>query len=96
MHNLSVRIITTAKKRRGHNNMKEQLQAIIEAIVSNPNEVSIEEKPGEHLIVFEVKVSESDMGKVIGREGRIAKSIRTVMRAIAIKEGKKISIEFVD
>jgi len=76
--------------------MKEQLQAIIEAIVSNPNEVSIEEKPGEHLIVFEVKVHDSDMGKVIGREGRIAKSIRTIMKAVAVKEGKKISIEFLD
>ncbi|MCL2383790.1 MAG: KH domain-containing protein [Oscillospiraceae bacterium] len=75
--------------------MKEQLQAIIEAIVSNPESVTVEEKQEGEIIVFEVKVAEADMGKVIGREGRIAKSIRTVMRAVAVKENKKISIEFV-
>ena len=75
--------------------MKEQLQAIIEAIVSDPSAVSIEEKQEERTTVFEVKVAESDMGKVIGKEGRIAKSIRTVMRAIANKEDQRISIEFI-
>ena len=74
--------------------MKEQLQAIIEAIVSNPNAVSIEEKQEGEMTIYEVKTHESDMGKVIGREGRIAKSIRTIMRAMAMKENKKISIEF--
>ena len=74
--------------------MKEQLKLIIESIVSNPAEVSIEEKPGEEVTVFEVTVAEGDMGKVIGREGRVAKAIRTVMRAMAVKENSKISIEF--
>ena len=75
--------------------MKEQLHAIIEAIVSNPAEVTIEEKQEGEMTIFEVKVAEADMGKVIGREGRIAKSIRTVMRAVAAKENKRISIEFI-
>ena len=48
------------------------------------------------MIVFEVKVAQSDMGKVIGREGRIAKAIRTIMKALATKEGKKVTIEFID
>ena len=75
--------------------MKDQLQTIIEAMVLLPNEVSIEEKQEAETIIFEVKVAESDMGKIIGREGRIAKAIRTVMRAIASKGTKKISIEFI-
>ena len=75
--------------------MKEQLQAIIEAIVSDASSVSIEEKQEQNTTIFEVKVAESDMGKVIGREGRIAKAIRTVMKAMAIKEDKRISIEFI-
>ena len=76
--------------------MKEQLQAIIEAMILLPEELTIEEKIEESgHIVFEVKPAPSDMGKIIGRDGRIAKSIRTVMRGIASKEGKKISIEFI-
>jgi len=74
--------------------MKEQLEAIIQSIVMNPDAVVIEEKQKEEVTVFEVTVANEDMGKVIGKEGRIAKSIRTVMRAVAMKENSKISIEF--
>ena len=48
------------------------------------------------MTTFEVKVAESDMGKVIGKEGRIAKAIRTIMKSVASKENKKVSIEFID
>lgn len=76
--------------------MKESLEAIITSLVNEPSEVSINQVDGEKQVVFEVKVANSDMGKVIGREGRIAKAIRTIMKALAAKEGKKISVEFID
>ena len=76
--------------------MKEILEVVIKNLVDNPNEISINETENEKSIVYQVKVSEVDMGKVIGKQGRIAKSIRTVMKAIASKDKKKITIEFVD
>ena len=76
--------------------MKESLEAIITSLVNEPSEVSINQVDGEKSIVFKVKVANSDMGKVIGKEGRIAKAIRTIMKALAAKEGKKISVEFID
>ncbi len=76
--------------------MKESLEAIITSLVNEPSEVSINQVDGDKSIVFEVKVANSDMGKVIGREGRIAKAIRTIIKALAAKEGKKVSVEFID
>ena len=76
--------------------MKESLEAIITSLVNEPSEVSINQVDGDKSIVFEVKVANSDMGKVIGREGRIAKAIRTIIKALADKEGKKVSVEFID
>lgn len=76
--------------------MKESLEAIITSLVNEPSEVSINQVDGEKSIVFEVKVANNDMGKVIGKEGRIAKAIRTIMKALAAKEGKKVSVEFID
>ena len=76
--------------------MKESLEALITSLVSEPSEVSINQVDGDKSIVFEVKVANSDMGKVIGREGRIAKAIRTIIKALAAKEGKKVSVEFID
>ena len=76
--------------------MKEALELIITSLVSEPSEVSINEQDGEKEITFQVKVKETDMGKVIGKEGRIAKAIRTIMKSIASKEGKRVSVEFID
>ncbi|MDO5556376.1 MAG: KH domain-containing protein [Clostridia bacterium] len=76
--------------------MKDSLQAIITSLVNDEGSVSINEIDGEKSVIFEVKVAESDVGKVIGREGRIAKAIRTIMKALAAKEGKKVSIEFIN
>ena len=76
--------------------MKEILETIILSLVEDKSAVQIEEKNNEKSITFEVKVAEKDMGKVIGKEGKIAKSIRTVMKAVAGKERKKVSIEFVE
>ena len=76
--------------------MKDSLETIITSLVNDPSSVSINEVDGEKAIIFEVKVAESDMGKVIGREGRIAKAIRTIMKSLAAKEEKRITIEFID
>ena len=75
--------------------MKEILETIIANLVENKESVEIKELEGTQSVVFEVKVAESDMGKIIGKQGRIAKSIRTVMKAVAAKEHKKVSIEFI-
>lgn len=75
--------------------MKDILETIILNLVEDKEAVSIIEKEEEKSIVLEVKVAESDMGKVIGKQGRVAKSIRTVMKSIAGKENKKISVEFI-
>ena len=75
--------------------MKETLEVIVKNLVDSPEEVSINELDGEKSIVFEVKVTETDMGKVIGKQGRVAKSVRTVMKAVAAKNKKRVTIEFI-
>ena len=75
--------------------MKDILEAIITSLVDNKEAVEITEVNGEKSIVFEVKAAKEDMGKIIGRQGRLAKSIRTLMKAIATKEQKRVSIEFI-
>ncbi len=74
--------------------MKEILQTIILNLVDNKEAVEIKETQGERNIVLEVKVAEEDMGKVIGKQGRLAKSIRTLIKAVATKEHKKVTVEF--
>ena len=76
--------------------MKEILETIIKNLVSNTEAVSINEVQGEKSIVYEVKVAESDMGKVIGKDGKIARAIRTVVKAVASKDGKRVTVEFLD
>ena len=75
--------------------MKEILETIIASLVDNKDAIEINEVDGEKSVVFEVKVAENDMGKVSGRQGKIAKSIRTVMKAVAAKEHKKVTVEFI-
>ena len=76
--------------------MKEVLQTIIESLVEDKKEIQINQIDGEKSIIFEVKVSTNDMGRVIGKEGRVAKAIRTIFKAVAAKEQKKVTIEFID
>ena len=71
--------------------MKETLELIINSLVNDKEAVSINEIDGEKSVIFEVKVAENDMGKVIGKEGRIAKAIRTIMKSLAAKEEKRIT-----
>lgn len=75
--------------------MKEILTTIIKSLVTDESAISINEVEGEKSVIYEVRVAEADMGKVIGKEGRIAKAIRTIMKALAAKENKKITIEFI-
>ena len=75
--------------------MKEVLQTIIENLVDDKTSISINEIEGEKSVVFEVKVAEADMGKIIGKQGKIAQSIRSIMKAVAAKEHKKVSVEFI-
>lgn len=75
--------------------MKEVLKTIISNLVDNEEAVEINQIDSEKSIIFEVKVAEADMGKVIGKQGRLAKSIRTVMKAVAAREHKKVSVEFI-
>ncbi len=74
--------------------MKEILETIINNLVDDKDSVSINEIDGEKSIVFEVKVAESDMGKVIGKQGKIAQSIRNIMKAVSTKVHKRVSVEF--
>ncbi|NLM73814.1 MAG: KH domain-containing protein [Clostridiaceae bacterium] len=75
--------------------MKELLEQIARSLVDNPDEVSVNEVEGEQSIILELKVAEDDMGKVIGKQGRIAKAIRVVMKAAAIKENKRVVVEII-
>lgn len=75
--------------------MKELVLDIAKALVDNPDEVKIEETIKEDEIILKLSVSQDDMGKVIGKQGRIAKAIRTVIRSVANREDKKVSLEIV-
>ena len=75
--------------------MKEILNTIIVNLVDDKDASDVNEINGTQSVVFEVKVAENDMGKIIGKQGRIAKSIRTVMKAVASKEHKKATVEFI-
>lgn len=76
--------------------MKELLTYIARNLVDNPDEVSVTERDADGETVFEVRVAEGDMGKIIGRQGRIVKEIRVLMRAVAQRQGKKVSVEIMD
>ncbi|MCI8272468.1 MAG: KH domain-containing protein [Clostridia bacterium] len=76
--------------------MKEVLETIIRNLVDNQDKVEIKELEGERTITFEVKVAEEDMGRVIGVQGKIAQSIRAIMRSIANKKDKRVTVEFID
>lgn len=76
--------------------MKEILETMIKSLAENETAVMITEKEDEKGILYEVRVANDDMGKIIGKQGRVAKSIRTVMKSIAGREHKKVSIEFLE
>lgn len=75
--------------------MRELLEIIAKSLVDNPELVQVNEITGEQSIILELKVAPEDMGKVIGKQGRIAKAIRTVVKAAAIKENKRVVVEII-
>ena len=75
--------------------MKEILETIVLNIVENKNNVEVLEKIEETAIVYEVKVEKEDMGKIIGKQGKVAQAIRTLIKSIGAKEKKKIVVKFV-
>ena len=73
--------------------MKDLVEVIAKSLVDNPNEVHVNEVQGEQDLILELRVAPEDMGKVIGKQGRIAKSIRTVVKAAASKGDKKVIVD---
>ncbi len=76
--------------------MKELLTYVAQNLVEHPEQVSVTEDEGDGETVLELRVAPEDMGKVIGRQGRIAKEIRTLIRSVAQRTGKRVSVEIVD
>ena len=76
--------------------MKEILETIVKNLVEDKDAVEIKEIDKEKTIVFEVKVAEGDMGRIIGRQGRMARAIRTIVKATSNKEHKRATVEFVE
>lgn len=75
--------------------MRELVEVIAKALVENPDEVTVTQKEEGKHITIELHVAPSDMGKVIGKQGRIAKAIRSVVKAASSKENKKVDVEIV-
>jgi len=76
--------------------VKELVEAIAKALVDKPDQVQVHAVEGEELTVFELRVHASDLGKVIGRQGRIARAIRTVLSAVGMKLRKRFTLEILD
>lgn len=73
--------------------MKELVEYIAKSLVDNPDAVEVREIEGERSIILELRVAPEDMGKVIGKQGKIAKSIRTLTKAAGAKQGKRVVVE---
>lgn len=76
--------------------MEEILKTIIENLVDNKDAVSIEKVEGDFKDIYKVKVDKDEMGKVIGRQGKIAQAIRTIVKSLGAKEKTRIDVEFVE
>ncbi|MBM4169375.1 MAG: KH domain-containing protein [Ignavibacteria bacterium] len=75
--------------------MKEFIEYIAKHLVDNPDGVSLEMEEKEDKLIFKLKVSEKDVGKIIGRDGKTASAIRTLLRAVAAKEGKRAVLDII-
>jgi len=73
--------------------MKELLMFIAKTLVDNPDAVRVQETEGPEAVILELNVAQEDMGKVIGKQGRIAKAIRTVIKAATLGQGKPVFVE---
>ncbi len=75
--------------------MKELIEYIAKSLVDDPSQVTVSEMEGANSVIIELHVASEDMGRVIGRGGRVANSMRTLIRVIAAKEGKRVTLEIV-
>ena len=75
--------------------MKELVEFMAKSLVDNPDAVIVDEVNGEQSIVLKLTVAPEDMGKIIGKQGRIAKAIRTVIKAVAVKQNKRVIVEII-
>ena len=80
----------------GDPTMKELIKLIAESLVDYPDQVSVKEIQGDRLVVYELNVAKSDMGKIIGKKGRNVDAIRTILRAVAVKLRKRVLLELVE
>jgi predicted RNA-binding protein YlqC (UPF0109 family) len=76
--------------------MKDLVIYIVKALVDNPEQVDVQELQGEKTTVIELKVAQEDLGKVIGKQGRTARSIRTILNAVGTKAGKRCVLEIIE
>ena len=76
--------------------MKDLVEIIAKSLVDNPDAVHVNEIQGEQGLILELRVAPEDMGKVIGKQGRVAKAIRTVVKAAALNENQKVVVEIID
>jgi predicted RNA-binding protein YlqC (UPF0109 family) len=76
--------------------MKELIEFIVKALVDDPSEVNITEITGDKITLYELRVAKSDIGKVIGKRGRTAGAIRTIINAVSTKQGKRAELEIIE
>lgn len=76
--------------------LKELIEYIAKALVDNPDQVDVKEVAGEKTVIYELRVGEGDLGKIIGKEGRTARAIRTIVSAAAMKRGKRATLEIIE
>ncbi len=76
--------------------MKEILEYIAKALVDDPSQVDVQEIVGEKVTIYELRVSKADIGKVIGKRGRTAGALRTILNAVSTKQGKRAELEIVE
>ncbi|MCL5676893.1 MAG: KH domain-containing protein [Firmicutes bacterium] len=75
--------------------MRELVEVLCKALVDQPDQVDVRETENERTVIIEVRVASSDMGKVIGKQGRIAKAIRTLVKSASVRSNKRVTVEFV-
>ena len=75
--------------------MKELVEYIARSLVDDPSQVRVTEIEGSNTIIFELRVASEDMGRVIGKSGRVANAMRTLLRVVAVRQGKRVTLEIV-
>jgi uncharacterized protein len=76
--------------------MKDLIEFIVKALVDDPSEVNITEIQGDKITLYELRVAKTDIGKVIGKRGRTAGAIRTILNAVSTKQGKRAELEIIE